>query len=383
MAKEKKSKKKSGILLYADSNSSADMYYFGGVFVPDPFIAMGVGKKKIAVVGALEFSRVKKESYFDEVLSLEDYREEATLWFKNTSPSIAEVICVVAKKYGVGEVVVPKDFHAETAFQLKELGLGVKFPGGALFPKREVKSEAEAKAIAQGNKGSAAGIKAAEDALKRSTIKGNKLYLDGKVLTSERLRAIVDIACLDVGARASSTIVAGGDQACDPHCIGHGPLKANELIIVDVFPRIESTGYHGDMTRTFLKGKATEAQKKLVHAVQGAQKAALSKVKAGVNGSSVHKAVQDYFEVNDYKTEKKGDVHQGFFHGTGHGLGLEVHELPRVGGAGQVLKDGVVVTIEPGLYYPGLGGCRIEDVVWVNKKGYKMLSNYHYRWQLK
>lgn len=374
---------KKAIVLYADSYSCADMYYFGKVFVPDPFIAMGVGTKKIAVVSALEYSRVKKESDFDVVLSLEEYSLLANKEFGGRENIVSQIIMLLGQEFDVGKFTVPSDFPAEIALDLSAAGINITATSGPFFVKREIKDAQEAKHIAQGNKASAVGIKAAEEALKLSSVKGGKLYLKGKPLTSERLRSIVDIACLELGAVASNTIVAGGDQACDPHCIGSGPLKANELIIVDVFPRVTKTGYYGDMTRTFLKGTPSPEQKRLVKTVCEAQKIALSKIKAGVNATSVHNAVKAYFDDQGYLTTSENGTHKGFFHGTGHGLGLDLHETPRVSSKKLILKKGSVITVEPGLYYPGLGGCRIEDVVWVNENGYEMLSKCHYSWHIK
>jgi Xaa-Pro aminopeptidase len=152
---------------------------------------------------------------------------------------------------------------------------------------------------------------------------------------------------------------------------------------VDVFPRVNETGYYGDMTRTFLRGRASEPQKALVDAVRRAQKLARKKLRPGITGKSVHKAVVSFFEKLGYETRHKATHHEGFFHGTGHGLGLEIHEAPRVSAAGGPLREGNVVTIEPGLYYPGLGGCRIEDVALITADGSKMLSDYDYNWELR
>lgn len=370
-------------LLYESSERDADVLYFAKAFVPDEFISIGVGDKKIGIFGALEYARMIKESDFDEVLSLEEFQAKARKEFRRKKVGVADVIRVVAREYNVDTFEVPSSFPVGLAFELKKARMGIQVVSGTFFPLREIKTVEEAGEIKKGNAASTAGILAAEAALRRSKIKGDKIYLDGEVLTSERLRFIVDVACLEKGATPKNTIVAGGDQACDPHCIGSGPLRANELIIVDVFPRLLASGYHGDMTRTFLKGKATDAQKKLVSAVKEAQKAALGKIKMGVSGAAVHGAVVSYFEQEGYKTTREGNEYQGFFHGTGHGLGLDVHEAPRLnGGNNEGLKEGTVVTVEPGLYYPGVGGCRIEDVVWVQKNGYKMLSDCHYSWHI-
>ena len=204
----------------------------------------------------------------------------------------------------------------------------------------------------------------------------------GKPLTSDRIRAIIDKTCLNKGAVAEHTIVACGRQACDPHEIGHGLLRPGELIVIDVFPRVQKTGYHGDLTRTFIKGKASPLQRALVLAVQRAQRAAMIKVKEGVKGDVVHEAVQRVFDDAGFFTERRNEGFTGFIHSTGHGLGLEVHEAPRVSKGAPKLKAGQVITIEPGLYYPEIGACRIEDVVQVTKNGYEKLSSLHYKWEI-
>jgi Xaa-Pro aminopeptidase len=143
------------------------------------------------------------------------------------------------------------------------------------------------------------------------------------------------------------------------------------------------TGYFGDMTRTYLKGRASEAQRKLYATVHEAQRAAIKAVKANINGSDVHAKVTAVFDAAGYETKRGKSGSVGFFHGTGHGLGVAIHEPPRVSAVPQVLKKGTVVTIEPGLYYPGLGGCRIEDVVQVTARGSKLLSSHPYDWEIR
>jgi Xaa-Pro aminopeptidase len=371
------------LLLYADSAHNADQLYFGRVHVPDPFISFTLGRKKYAVVSALEFGRVKRDSAFDVVLPLESYAKEAKKRFTSGRMTAAEVIAVIAKELRLKAFVIPEDFPAGIATRLTRLGLKLQIADGPIFPQREIKTDAEADAIREGNRCSAIGILAAEAMLRASKIKNGQLFHRGTPLTSERLKIAIEIACLEAGAISLDTIAAGGDQACDPHERGHGPLRANELIIVDVFPRVNTTGYHGDMTRTFLKGRASEAQRNLVTAVRDAQLAALKKIRAGANGHLAHQAVCDVFAHRGYETKHTDKGSVGFFHGTGHGLGLAVHEAPRVSTVDYSLKKGSVVTVEPGLYYPGLGGCRIEDVVQVTTTRPKMLSDCHYNWEIK
>jgi len=203
---------------------------------------------------------------------------------------------------------------------------------------------------------------------------GKKLKWSGKTLTSETVRAEIDSAILRAGGVPTNTIVAGGDQACDPHERGFGPLRADSLIILDIFPRDGKTGYWGDMTRTVVRGRASEQQRKLWEAVKAGQTLALKRIKAGVDGMSIHQAITELFERRGFPTEVRNGRRVGFFHGTGHGLGLEIHEYPRLQKV--VLKAGQCLTVEPGLYYPGIGGARIEDVVIVEKTGCRILSRF-------
>ncbi len=358
------------------------MRYFCGFEVHDPFIALQIGSKKIGVFNALEFGRARKESDLDEVLPLESLQVRFRARHPDARPGAADLIAVLAESRQLKAFRVPEDFPAGLLEKLRATGLAVTVVDGPVFPQREIKTAREAAAIRAGNACAAAGFAAAERLLRASTIRKDRLLYDGKALTSERVRFAIEVACLQTGGIAADTIVAGGNQACDPHMRGTGPLRANELIIIDIFPRMAATGYHGDMTRTFLRGRASEPQRALVAAVRAAQTAALKVLRAGVKGNAVHQQCLDIFSARGFETRHtpKGSI--GFFHGTGHGLGLAIHETPRISVADNILQRGAVVTVEPGLYYPGLGGCRIEDVVQVTGHRPKMLSKYPYDWEL-
>ena len=377
-------KKTRNLLLYADTARSADALYFGGVEMHDPFIALSVGGVKYTAVSALEFGRVKRTSDFDAVLSLEDCLERARRRWPRNKPGPARVIALLASELKTGALTVPDEFPAGLYRELRDLGVRIEISHGALFPERELKTPSEAAAIREGNRCSAAGIAAAERLIRASRIRNGRLVLRGRALTSERLRVAIETACIEEGAVSDSTIAAGGDQACDPHNRGTGPLRAHELIIVDVFPRVSATGFHGDMTRTFLRGRASDAQRAIVGAVRAAQLAALRTIRAGVNGTEVHRRVSETLVSRGFETRSTARGSVGFFHGTGHGLGLEIHEPPRMNATfDYALKKGSVVTVEPGLYYPGVGACRIEDVVQVTSGAPRMLSRYHYKWEIR
>jgi Xaa-Pro aminopeptidase len=377
-------RKNRDILLYSDTSRSADTLYFGGVEMHDPFLAFSVRGRKFAVVTALEFGRVKRTSDFDTVLSLEAGMDKAKGLWPRRQPGAARVMAAIARELKAGPFTVPEDFPAGLCQELRDLGIRLAVSAGPLFPEREIKSPSEAAAIAEGNRCSAAGIGAAERVLRESKIRSGRLLYKGQVLTSERLKVAIEIACIEAGSISMSTIAAGGDQACDPHDRGSGPLRPNELIIVDVFPRVTATGFFGDMTRTFLRGRASDAQKGIVAAVRAGQKKALATIRAGVDGREVHRKVMETLTSRGFETKHTSRGWAGFFHGTGHGLGLEIHEAPRVNSSYAVpLKKGAVVTVEPGLYYRGIGGCRIEDVVQVTSGAPRPLSRYPYVWELR
>lgn len=371
------------ILQYADTERNADQFYFGGFQAPDPFISMGIGSEKIGFFSRLEIGRAGRESAFDTILSLDEWTARARQEYGDSGVGPAGVIRLYCRQRKIKAVKVGSEFPAGLAFALKAGGLEVEVVAGMLFPEREFKSDREAALIAEGNRCSAAGIRAAERMLRASTIKGRHILYEGKKLSSERLRLEIEKTCLELGAVSLNTIAAGGVQACDPHCRGSGVLRPHELIIIDVFPRVVETGFHGDLTRTFLKGRASDAQKNLVSAVQAGHQLGLETIKAGVSGNRVHREINNLFESRGYTTEERPSGPVGFFHGTGHGLGLEVHEPPRIAGGTPRLRRNQVVTVEPGLYYPEIGGCRVEDVVRIKSDGVEMLSNLHYRWQIR
>ena len=376
-------KSRTAILLYANPETNADILYFGEFHAPDPFLAIGVGRRRIGVLSPLEIGRAKKQSGFTDILNLMELRKETESALGIKKPTPADCAVYLANKENISTYRVPQDFPLGMARGIEKQGIHIEVDDAPFFPDRLLKNDEQAAAIKAGNALSSVGFKLFESMLKRARAdKKGRLVYEGDVLTSERVQTAIAKAILDHGGVASNTIVAGGDQACDPHERGSGPLFANELIIVDIFPRVSATCYHGDMTRTYLKGKASKEQTRLVKTVRKAQKAALATVRARVHGHSIHQEVVRVFDEKGYETKQVGGTYQGFFHGTGHGLGLEVHEGPRVSPGGGPLKAGMVVTIEPGLYYPGLGGCRIEDVVRVTQDGCEMLSDYSYKWEI-
>jgi Xaa-Pro aminopeptidase len=191
----------------------------------------------------------------------------------------------------------------------------------------------------------------------------------------------MDTAVLHAGGVPANTIVAGGEQGCDPHERGHGPLRANEAIVLDIFPRHARSHYFGDLTRTVVKGRASDALRAQYAAVQAGKRWVFRQMKAGADGAALQKELIARFARQGYPTELRNRRWVGMFHGIGHGLGLELHESPRF--AAGKLFAGLSITVEPGLYYPGVGGVRIEDVAVVTPTGARNLTRFEEELELR
>jgi Xaa-Pro aminopeptidase len=361
-------------LIVAPSETDADMLYATRIFIGDPFIFLQQKGKRTLVLSDLEIDRAKKNAKADEFVMFTQLEREVQGRAKQ-APPYEKVLAHFLTKRGVKRALVPANFPLGFANEIKRKGIALETSNGLFWPEREKKTAEEIRLLERALRMTETGMKRGMEILKASKPgAGKKLKWSGKTLTSETLRAEIDSAILRAGGVPTSTIVAGGDQACDPHERGFGPLRADSLIILDIFPRDGKTGYWGDMTRTVVRGRAGEQQRKLWEAVKAGQALALKRIKAGVDGMSIHQAIIDLFERRGFPTEVRNGRRVGFFHGTGHGLGLEIHEYPRLQKV--VLKAGQCLTVEPGLYYPGIGGARIEDVVIVEKAGCRILSRF-------
>lgn len=361
--------------IYDTPNHNADLYYAAKFMAGDPFIYFEVGGKKYLVLSDLEIDRAKKQADADYYLSLPKYVRLAEK--KNKKMNMADVLHEIFKEKKIRKLMVPGNTAFDLVDALRKRGYRIQAGPRPFYPKRFQKTKEEKKYIEAAQRAIFQAIRMTQDVLAKSKIKGNRLIYRGSVLTSERLRQMISVFLLEKGYLAAETIVACGPQSIDPHDRGSGPLKPHQSIIIDVFPKSEKTLYYGDATRTFCKGRAPDALKKLYAAVRKGQELALSKIRAGINAKKVHEAVHKYFESKGYKTGEKSGRRQGFFHSTGHGIGLELHEEPaRIGPKDFMLKPGYVMSVEPGLYYSGIGGVRIEDLVYIKKGGCEVLASY-------
>lgn len=362
---------KTANVIYAASETDANLFYATKFLVGDPVAYVEAGRKKILLLNDLEIGRGRDEAEVDEILSLSE------LWKSlGKGASMSAVIAKVLKSNGYSACTVPGNFPLELADQIRGQKIKVEAKGGNFYPQRLIKTPGEIKAIEAAQRATEDAVHAAFDLLRKAKIRGHKVYSRGEVVTSELLKRVINVSLMERNCIAKNTIVACGDQGCDPHNRGTGPIRPDQTIIFDVFPRSGDSHYFADQTRTVVKGKASPAIRKLYSAVLEAQEVGIAAVRHGVNGRAVHDEVKKVFDRLGYKTEPRNGKMVGFFHGTGHGVGLDIHEAPSVGARDSLLEAGAVVTVEPGLYYFGVGGVRIEDMVLVTRSGCRNLTKF-------
>jgi Xaa-Pro aminopeptidase len=321
--------------------------------------------------------RAKEQATVDAVLSLSQYVRK--LESRGIAqPSTGQVLATVFKEFKVRSATVPRNFPLFIADELRARRISVNVQHGPFWPGREIKTPEEIRHIRESLRAAEAGMEAGIAAIRRTQIAPDGyLYLDGTRLTSEILKAIINTTIMGLGWVPSHTIVSSGVQAVDPHNEGSGPIRANTSIIMDIFPRSQKSGYFGDMTRTVVRGKASDRLKCAYHAVAEAQKIGFRRIRSRASAYKIHTEILSHFRRCGFETGLQGGRMQGFFHGTGHGLGLDIHEPPFFGlRSRNRFRKSQVVTVEPGLYYEGMGGVRLEDVVVVGTSGCKNLVRF-------
>jgi Xaa-Pro aminopeptidase len=371
------------VLILGDTIRSPEARHEVPIAIPDPILYVERNGERHAIVGSFEVTRVHElnngvaphapeEFGYDELLADGMSRHEALLnvWVR------------AAQELGVREAVVPDTFGLELADSLRAEGIEVAADRALFVERRRVKTGAELAGIRRAQKAAEAGMRAGAELLRRAEIQGDAVVLDGEPLTCERLRADVEAAFSANDAVADEFIVSHGPQTAVGHDMGSGAIKANEPVVLDLFPRDRETGCFADMTRTFVVGTPSDELRAYHRLVQQAIEQSLAAVRPGETGDALMRLVCDLFAAAGHKTplhKTPGEVlADGFFHSLGHGVGLEVHEAPSLGRNGETLVPGDVITLEPGLYRSGYGGVRLEDLVLVTEDGYENLTDFPY-----
>jgi len=362
------------LLIISDSQSDANLYYATGFLVGGTVMYLEIEGRKALLLNDLEYGRANVEAKVDQVISTTPYEEN--LRSAGERVRLTSVLDLFLKEEGVQELTVPANFPFSHALRLKEKGYTLRLRDDPFYKERLIKRPEEISAIEETQRHVEAAMELAVSIITKSTIRGDFLHFDGNILTAETVRTAINKFLLDQQCQACETIVAGGEQGVDPHMRGSGPLPAHQTIILDIFPRSTTTRYWGDMTRTVVRGKASPAVRKMYQDVLDAQNLALSQIRDGADGQDVHESVCALFKDRGNVNKDMDGKKAGFIHSTGHGVGLDIHEPPRLGRVKAELRTHQVVTVEPGLCYPGTGAVRLEDLVVVTADGCRNLNKF-------
>jgi Xaa-Pro aminopeptidase len=371
------------LLFYGDSYRFPDVYHTIRFLAPDPQIVLEDGGEIVMLTNSLEQGRASKQSRATKIHNVDEFgSRELVAGGMKPLDATATVIERFLGSRGLKRVNVPSYFPLGLGDALRAKGLEVTVAEG-LERRRRAKRDDEIAALEATQRATEEAWQLGVDAIVRAgTNADGTLVLDGAALTAERVRAIVEGALLERGCLAESTIIAPGTQAADPHMIGSGPIHSNQAIVMDIFPQHKETRYYADMTRTVSKGVPPAEIVRMYEVVLRAQDAGIKALRPGITGREVHELVEDIIFAAGYDTLRSGQKHdlndpvtRGFIHGTGHGVGLEIHEAPSVGRGGtSPLAVGDVVTVEPGIYDPAIGGVRLEDMLVITADGSRNLT---------
>src|SRR3954451_14817771 len=368
------------ILIYADTMRSPEMRHEVPVAIPDPFLYVEHEDRRLVLVSALELERVTAAGL--DAVSPERYGiDDLLIDGMRMQDAMLEVQLRAVQELGLTSAVVPPSFPLELADHLRANGVDVAVNRELFEGRRRRKTDVELEGLRRAQRAVQAALDVARDMLRRADVNGT-LVLDGEPLTSERIKAEIEQVFNAHGVVAEHLIVAHGAQTSIGHEDGSGPILPNEPIVFDLFPKDRETGVYTDMTRTYVVGTVPDELREYHRLAKEALDRVIAAAKPGVNGRELMQIACEVFDAHGYPTQltkKPGEVlTSGFFHGLGHGVGLEVHEPPAMSRSGDDLVVGDVIAIEPGLYRAGMGGVRIDDVAIVTEDGLDVVTDYPY-----
>jgi Xaa-Pro aminopeptidase len=371
------------VLIYADTGRSPELRHEVPIGIPDPFLYVERNGSRHVVLTSFELDRVRElevglvahpyeEFGYDELIATGLPREEVSLG----------VTVNACKALGVETATVPPTFPLEYADRLRGAGIEIRVDRALFDGRRRVKNAVELAGMRRAQRAAEAGMDAARDLLRRASANGAGLVVDAEPLTSERIKRAVAAVFSAHGMVADDFIVSHGAQTAVGHDMGSGAISPGEAIVIDLWPKDVETACYADMTRTYVVGEAPEEIVRYHTLCKEALDRSLVAIRSGVSGREVFELVCELFHEAGQPTQlskRPGEVlEDGFYHGLGHGVGLEVHEAPWIGRAPGEVIAGDVVTVEPGLYKHGYGGVRLEDLVLVTDDGVENLTEYPY-----
>jgi Xaa-Pro aminopeptidase len=371
------------VLIRGDTVRSPELRHEVPLVIADAFLYAEKDGRRAVIIHSLEIPRVRESAPELEIVPVEQLgSDELYATGKKGWEIELELALRACRELGIDAATVPATFPVAHADHLRANGIEIVIDRDLFENRRRSKNATELGGIRKAQKACEAALDVARDLMRRAEANGAGLEVDGEPLTSERIKRAIEDVFADHDVEGSEMIVSHGPQTAVGHNMGSGQIKPNEPIVFDLFPKDKETGCYADMTRTYVVGEPSSELKEWYGLVKQALDQSTAGVKPGVNGRALYELVCDIFHGAGYKTQlnkEPGEVlEDGFFHGLGHGVGLEVHELPSMGRIGHDLVPGDVVTIEPGLYRSGYGGLRLEDLVLVTEDGYEVITDYPY-----
>jgi Xaa-Pro aminopeptidase len=372
------------VLIVADSIRCPELRHEVPLAVPDAFFYLEHGGRKHMVAPSMELARLPVVAPDIEGHPLEEFGIDELFGRGLPLEEVhLELLLRACRGIGVESAVVPARFPVWAADHLRANGIELRPDRSFFDDRRRVKTEAELAGIKRAQLAAEAGMAAGVELLRRAERNGAGLVVDGEPLTCELVKLHAERAFSEHGAAAEEFIVSHGAQTAIGHDMGSGRIEPGDVVLFDFFPRDRESACFADMTRTFVvAGEPDEELSEFHRLSKEALELCVAAIRPGLNGKELHALVCDFFHGHGYPTQlhkQDGEVlDSGFYHATGHGIGLEVHEKPNIGRAGQPFLPGDVLAVEPGLYRAGFGGVRVEDLVLVTEDGAEVLTHFPY-----
>ena len=364
-------------LVLINNGDDSDFYYATRLLLHDPGLYIRFGKDDdLLALSVLELERARATSTARKVLNIADLGWDND---PDTYRGWARIAAKLLKDRGNDRVRVSGKLPSGYLEELREQDISVEIDKQVFVAERRRKSPDEAEWIHGAQRAAEAAVCEVAGLLGSAENVDGMLELDGRPLTSERLMAAAQAALNEVGYGCEDMIVAGSPECWMPHYRGEGQIRADAPVIIDIFPKGRVSRYHGDLTRTVVPGEVSETVRRMHTVVVKALEAATAMIRPGVTGRAVNEEVCRVLKEGGFGAAYKGwEAPAGvpmMIHSTGHGVGLDIHELPNLRPTDVPLEEGDVVTVEPGLYLEGLGGVRVEDSGIVTATGFRNFTS--------
>jgi Xaa-Pro aminopeptidase len=371
------------VLIIGDTVRTPELRHEVPLGIPDGFVYAERDGRRIVAISAMEAMRVEALGTGLEVRPTEEFgADEIRRSGLDLHEAARRLTVQIVEGLGIERATVPRGFPLGFADALRASGIELTVDQKLFDDRRRRKSGHELAGIRRAQKAAEAGVATARELLARAERSNGGLVLDGAPLTCELLKEHVQATFLAHGALAEEMIVSHGPQTAVGHDMGSGPIGTDDVVLLDLFPVDLESACYADLTRTFVVGEVADEIREWHALCREALELAAAEVRPGADGGEIHRLVSRFFADRGFPTlltKPEGEVlRDGFYHGLGHGVGLEVHESPSLGMLGEELVAGDVVTIEPGLYRNGFGGVRVEDLLLVTDDGFERLTNCPY-----